>query len=269
MRKSLLVVFLCTYCVSAFSQTTNNTSIVKKKKNKRTYYFSWGYNSEAYTKSNIYVNQPSLGNDYKMVQVNARDHQGWNDGIFNKALTIPQYNYRLGCILNEEKGWGIELNFDHTKYLIQEPQNVRIKGSLSGEPVDSTINFQENNGFYYYLNNGANFFLINIVKHWHWMKDKSGHIKVDVLAKAGIGPVVPHVEDEFFGHPNDPHFQIGGWNTGVEGTIKLIFYDRVFLEFCNKADYARYSGLKIYEGKVHQAFGTYEMILNLGVMLRR
>jgi hypothetical protein len=32
----------------------------------------------------------------------------------------------------------------------------------------------------------------------------------------------------------------------------------------NKVDYARYSGLKIYKGTASQAFGTYELILNLG-----
>jgi hypothetical protein len=31
-------------------------------------------------------------------------------------------------------------------------------------------------------------------------------------------------------------------------------------------DYARYSGLKIYDGTAKQAFGTYEMILSLGVV---
>lgn len=238
-----------------------------KQYKKEKYYFSWGYNSESYTKSDIHVSQPSLHNDYTLVQVQGRDHEGWNDGIFNKQLSIPQYNYRLGYFFNEAKGWAFEINFDHTKFLVQELQNVHLKGTLSGEKADTMINFSAANGFYYYLNNGANFLLFNIVKRWHWTQNHSGTIKVDVLAKAGIGPVVPHVENSFFGKENSPHFQVGGWNTGVEGTVKVTFYNTMFLEFCNKVDYARYSHLSIYEGTVHQAFGTYEMILNLGVVL--
>ncbi|MEI9935306.1 MAG: hypothetical protein WDM71_10780 [Ferruginibacter sp.] len=117
-----------------------------------------------------------------------------------------------------------------------------------------------------------------MVKRWHWLADKSGNIKVDLLGKAGIGPVIPHVENGFFlndttglkQQKNDPHFQLGGWNVGVEAALRVTFFKYVYLEYCNKLDYARYSNLKIYdippgEGTAKQAFGTYEEILNLGV----
>jgi hypothetical protein len=58
---------------------------------------------------------------------------------------------------------------------------------------------------------------------------------------------------------------VGGWNIGAEGDIRATFLHYVFLEYGNKLDYARYSGLKIYEGNAKQAFGTYEMILSLGL----
>src|SRR6187402_1848034 len=65
-------------------------------------YFSWGYNTEWYTKSNVHISQPSLGNDYTFKSIKGHDHRGWDEGLFQKALTIPQYNYRLGFVLNEE-----------------------------------------------------------------------------------------------------------------------------------------------------------------------
>lgn len=235
------------------------------KKQKHSFYFSWGYNTESYTRSNVHIKQGELGNDYTMNKVKAHDNPGWRDGIFNKALTIPQYNYRIGYMLNEEKGIGIELNFDHTKYIITEPQHVHITGTLNNEHADTTVFFDESNGFYYYLNNGANFFLINFVKKWKFISDSRERIRVDALGKAGIGPVVPHVQNSLFGQANDPHFQLGGWNVGVEACIRVTFYRYVYLEYSNKLDYARYSGLKIYKGKARQAFGTYENILSLGI----
>jgi hypothetical protein len=121
---------------------------------------------------------------------------------------------------------------------------------------------------YYFLNNGANFLLFNIVKRWHLIANKQGSVKIDGLAKFGVGPVIPHVQDKFFNQPpNDPHFQLGGWNTGIEAALRVTFFKYVYLEYTNKIDYARYSGLKIYEGTAKQAFGTYEMILNLGISL--
>lgn len=237
-------------------------------------YFSWGYNTEWYTHSNIRINQPELGNYYLFNHVKAHDHKGWDEGLFSKALTIPQYNYRLGYIFNQKKGLGFEINFDHTKYIFAD-QNVRITGKFNNgsKPVDSTIAFNAANGYWYYLNNGANFLLFNIVKRWHLEQVAKGRIRIDALAKAGIGPVIPHVENSF-GYDqqgnqekNNPNFQFGGWNTGIEGCIRATFFNYVYLEYSNKMDYARYSHLHIYKGKAKQAFGTYEMVLSLGITL--
>lgn len=240
----------------------------KKKERKGEFYFSWGYNKEWYTNSNIHIKQPSLGNDFTFENVRAHDHPGWNDGLFTKALSIPQYNYRIGYIFDKKNGWGFEINFDHTKYIFGE-QDVHIKGTVDGKPFNGVVPFNEHNGdsaSHYYLNNGANFLLFNLVKRWHLTASKNKNVQVDVYAKGGIGPVIPHVQNKFFTQPeNTPHFQLGGVNTGVEGTIKATFFKYVFLEYCNKIDYARYWGLRSYQGTASQGFGTYEMILNLGL----
>lgn len=234
-----------------------------KKERKKEFYFSWGYNKEWYTKSTVSVKQASLGNDYQFVNIKAHDHPGWDEGLFNRAFTIPQYNYRFGLFINKEKGLAVEINFDHTKYIFAD-QQVRVKGLLNKRYVDTLVNFNRENGYYYYLNNGANFLLFNIVKRWHWFAAKNEKVKIDLLGKAGIGPVIPHVENSFFDQKNKPGFQFGGWNIGAEAAIRTTFFNYVYLEYCNKIDYARYSNLKVFEGRAKQSFGTYEMILNLG-----
>ncbi|MEN9685823.1 MAG: hypothetical protein RLZZ28_1609 [Bacteroidota bacterium] len=244
-----------------------SSSQEKTKERKGEFYFSWGYNKEWYTNSHVKISQPSLNNQYTLNNVISHDHPGWDEGLLSIPLSIPQYNYRLGYFFNREKGLALEINFDHTKHLIQDGQDVKLTGTLNGRQVDSTIRFSEANGFYYYLNNGANFLLFNLVKRWNWNKSKSGKFKLDALAKAGIGPVIPHVQNSFFGKANDPGFQIGGWNMGVEAGLRATFYKSVFLEFTNKLDYARYSNLQIYQGTARQAFGTYELILSLGFTL--
>lgn len=238
----------------------------KKKKFIKEVYASWGYNAEWYTHSTVHVSQSGLGNSYNFEHVKAHDHLGWNDGLFSEALSIPQYNYRLGFLLDDEKGWGFEINFDHTKYIISD-QNVRVKGVMNNQPVNMNVAFNANNGFYYFLNNGANFLLFNVTKKWHLLKTRDEKVKVDFLGKFGVGPVIPHTDNELFGEKNHEGFQMGGWNTGAEGSLRATFFRWVYLEYSNKLDYARYSGLNIYEGKAHQAFGTYEMILSLGVII--
>ncbi len=258
---SVTLVLIQLFTFSAQAQTAT-----KKKPRTKEFYFSWGYNTEYYTHSIIHVNQPSLGNNYSFVDIKGHDHEGWNEGLFHLALSIPQYNYRFGLILNKEKDFGVEINFDHTKFIFAD-QGAHIIGTLHGRAVDSIVQFNQANGFYYYLNNGANFLLFNLVKRWHWYAAKNQNLKVDFLGKAGIGPVIPHVQNEFFDSANNPHFQLGGWNVGVEGAIRATFFKYVYLEYCNKIDYARYSNLKIdkADGTASQAFGTYEFILNLGI----
>lgn len=236
----------------------------KKTTRKKEFYFSWGYNKEWYTNSTVKISQPSLGNKYDFVSIKGHDHPGWDEGLFTKALSIPQYNYRIGLIIDKKKGLGVEINFDHTKFIFAE-QQARIKGTINNRAVDSSVNFSAANGYFYYLNNGANFLLFNIVKRWNWANNKKGTIKVDLLGKAGLGPVIPHVENSLNGKLNNPDFQFGGWNIGVEAALRATFFQYVYLEYANKLDYARYSNLDIYQGKAKHAFGTYEMIVNLGV----
>jgi hypothetical protein len=259
-RAVVAVVLVYGFVGKVTAQTT------KKKERKGEWYLSWGYNDETYTRSNVSVNQPSLGNNYKFENIRGHDHPGWDNGIFNKPLSVPQYNYRLGFIFNEQTGWGFEINFDHTKFIFSD-QNAHVVGKLNYKNVDTTIAFNAANGFYYFLNNGANFLLFNLTKRWHVVATKNGNLKLDFSGKVGLGPVIPHVQNQLFGQQNNPHFQLGGWNMGAEAALRSTFYKYVYLEFANKVDYARYSGLKVYEGTARQAFGTYEWILSLGVDL--
>ena len=136
----MLLLFI-TNCPAAIAQQAK-----KHKSRFGSIYFSWGYNQEWYTQSTVHISQGALGNNYDLIHVNGRDHLGWDDGVFNKQLTIPQYNYRLGYYFNKKQDLAIEANFDHTKYLIRDMQEVHIKGTLHGRAVDSNFMFSQENG---------------------------------------------------------------------------------------------------------------------------
>lgn len=103
------------------------TSAQKKdRERKGEFYFSWGYNKEWYSRSDVKINQPSLDNQYTLHQVKSHDNPGWDKGIFNIPLSIPQYSYRLGYFFNKKKGLAFEINFDHTKHIIEDGQTIRI-----------------------------------------------------------------------------------------------------------------------------------------------
>lgn len=243
----------------------------QKLERKGEFYFSWGYNKEWYTPTNVSISQPNLGNNFTFKNTKLVDHPGWDEGLFTLALSIPQYNYRIGYFIDKEKDLAIEINFDHTKALFKNDQTVHMLGTYNNKPIDSSFVFSKtgsgNSRNYYYLNNGANFLLFNIVKRKRFTNVYTKNWDVDGLAKVGIGPVIPHVENSIFGQKNEQGFQFGGWNTGVEYALRSTFKKHLFLEFAGKLDYAYYYNLKVNQGTAKQGFGTLEFILNLGYTL--
>jgi hypothetical protein len=151
--KAAKIILLLAACITGLAPVFTSAQKGNSKR-KGEFYFSWGYNTEWFTNSNVHLSQPELGNNYSFLNIKGHDHRGWDEGLFTKAISIPQYNYRLGYIFNEEKGLGIEINFDHTKFIFSD-QTARIKGNLNKTAVDTTIAFNAENGFFYYLNNAG------------------------------------------------------------------------------------------------------------------
>lgn len=227
-------------------------------------YLSWGYNKEWYLPSNIHIYQPKLGNDYTLYNTLASDHPGWNEGLFNRALTIPQYNYRLGYFFKDN--WAIEANFDHTKFVVADNQLLHAKGMMNGVPVDTFIN--NRSGFMkYQLNNGANFLLINLVHRKHLTSFNKSWFDAALLVKGGAGIVIPHVQNVIDGHANKKGFQFGGFDMGFEAGIRATFFKYAYLEFTDKILAAQYYNLRLYEGRAKQFIATDEMILSIGASI--
>ena len=263
----ILIVLLFSNALAASAQTETPPAKKKKIVGNGEFYLSWGYNHEWYTKSDIHISQPDMNNDYKFDDLRAKDHIGWDKQLLKKDITIPQYNYRIGYFFNEAQTWGLEINFDHTKYVVIPDREVRIKGTYEGRQVDSLVKTGETT-FKWQLNNGANFLELNLVRKLPLIDAFKSRFQFVCLLKAGAGPVIPHVENTVFGKNNRPGFQFGGWNVDADVSFRATFFKHVFLEYANKVVYARYSQLQIYNGLAKQAFGCYEMFLCVGASFR-
>ncbi len=228
-------------------------------------YFAWGYNKEWYSTSTIKVSQPSQGSNYEFKNVAGNDRIGW-DKLFQHELTIPQYNYRFGFFLKKHPSWGFELNFDHTKYQMTPGQSAHVVGTVNNVAIDSNIVITDHN-MLWKLNNGANFFLFNVMKRFYITGTKGGLLKLYNIYKVGIGPLIPHTENTLFGHDNNAGFQFGGFNAGLEAAYRLEIGKYLYIDLAQKVDYAYYYGLHVYEGTAKQSFSTYEVIGTLGIMI--
>jgi hypothetical protein len=227
----------------------------------REFYVSWGYNGDSYSKQDIHFSQPSLGNDFTLLGVQAHDSKAWTD-LFDHALTVPQYNIRAGYFWNEK--WGLELAMDHIKWIVTQDQTVRMKGTLNGASVDHDAVLSED-VLKYQLNNGANPVFINLVRRYRLAGEhrKTGYFTF--LAKAGGGFAVPHTENTLFGVNNDAGFQFfHGWTLDAVAAARVHMYKGLYFEFEEKFVYAHYFGVNIDRGEASHTVKAAEFAFHFG-----
>ncbi len=231
----------------------------------REFFISWGYNGDWYAKSDMHFSQPSLGNDFTLSGVRARDSKPWTQ-IFGHGLFVPQYNMRVGFFLNER--WGFEMALDHMKWIVRQDQTVPIKGTLNGAPVDAQIALTPS-VIRYQLNNGANPVFFNVIRR---VKLAGGYGRpgyVALLAKAGGGFVWPHTENTLFGQDNAKGFQAFiGWDVDAGVALRANVFRGLYVEAEEKFVYARYSGVKVNQGTAKHSLKANEFAIHFGWAFR-
>ena len=231
----------------------------------REFFVSWGYNGDSYTTSDLHITQPSLGNDFTLADVRARDSKPWTH-IFGHAPTVPQYNVRFGMFFNER--WGVEVAHDHIKWIVRQDQEVRMTGMLNGAQVDNQVTLTPD-VIRYQLNNGANPLFVNVLRRIRLRGEPRRAGYVAFLAKAGAGFANPHTENTLFGQPNEKGFQFfKGWNVDAAAAVRMNVLKRFYLEFEDKILYARDFGLKVDRGTARQSVKANEFSIHFGLAFR-
>ena len=134
--------------------------------NETGFYFSWGYNKDYFSKSDIrFKNNGSDNYDFKILNCKAVDRPGFKS-IFNTDISIPQYVYRLGYYFKKKSQFGIELNFDHSKYIVYDNQTLRVTGQIRGRAIDKDT-LVTNEFVHLEHTNGANFLMANMLYSVH------------------------------------------------------------------------------------------------------
>jgi hypothetical protein len=278
LHANIFLFLLLIFSVRGFAQQTAQDGYNDSQNGKRDHkniYFSWGYGKFWYPKTDIHikqnstdVNQNSTSSEYTLHKVMAHDRLGI-EKLYNVPLTVPQFCVRVGFFFNETQDLGVELTYDHAKFITSGDQYVRMTGATNGVAFDSTTYLYTDTSmgpkpFVFKLNNGANFFEFNLVKKFHLYKNRK--IDFSYIVKCGAGWNTPHVENTVFGEKNVPHFQaIGGWNVGAESALRCVFFNHTYLEFGQKGVYASYYKLRIANGLANLHFAAYEVVLSLGV----
>jgi hypothetical protein len=211
-----------------------------KKQKSGSFYFAAGGHRIFFTPSTIRVlksSEPSF--DFTLEKV-----KGSDDGSlkFNEA---PQYSYCVGYYF-ERKKFGIEYQFDHIKYFVQQNQAVHLAGSIGTKQFDQDTMI---NPAFFQLehSDGGNYAMLNLVK-WMTLAADNHKIVPELMFKAGAGLVIPKTNSTIFGNHRDDRYHISGYVLGMESGLRLRILNYLFVSCSLKGAFANYSHFLISDG---------------------
>lgn len=139
----MITILLVCFSIQGQSQDVQTNAVSETKpvlKRKGSFFFSWGYNRAAYSKSDMHF----WGNGYDFVLSDVAATDAPTKDLFTyikpNAFTVPQYNYRLGYYLTDKVF--VSLGSDHMKYVI-EKQASRLSGKISSGDNQGNYNHTE------------------------------------------------------------------------------------------------------------------------------
>jgi hypothetical protein len=265
--------FALTLMGSAHLSCAQDTVYHKAKK--RQWYASWGYTRAAYSKSTIHLKNTSHRynevtgryDDYDFILYRAKAHDRPD---FDKLkdvvnITIPQFVCRLGYSFNEKTG--VEINYDHTKYVVNDYQNVRIRGRINDDWVNNDTVLNPASFLHFEHTDGANFWMVNLVSRYT-LTEPNKNLRVSWVFKRGAGFVLPRTDVTLFGQRLNNDWKIAGWIAGVETGLRVEFLRHGFFEFVSKGVYADYVNAFVLgkgNGKASHHFWAGQLTATIGI----
>jgi hypothetical protein len=253
----------------AFSQTDS-----LKKKRHHQWYATWGYTKAYYSKSTIHFKNTDMkynpvrgkpdNYDFTIYNATAHDRPDYDKIKDVINMTIPQFVMRLGYMFNNK--WGVEINYDHAKYVVDDYQKVHIKGQIDGVPMNKDTIMEPSHFLHFEHTDGANFWMANLVRKWEVYKPSKKFI-ASVVLKPGAGVVYPRTDVTIFGQELNNAWHVAGWIVGVESGLRIEFLKRGIFEFVGKgcyADYMRCFILGSGNGNANHHFLVAQMTASLG-----
>ena len=261
--KLVTVVLVSGACSAAIAQEAPKPG----KKHGGTFYFAWGYNKDWFTRSNLHF-EDHVTDDYDFIVHDAAAHDNPSvNKVFESDPSVPQYNYRFGYYFNDSHNLGVEINFDHAKYIVTHDQRVHVTGTIRGTPVDADTLIREEFLLFEHTN-GANFLMVNLLKRQELVTSTNGKQGLAVIAKVGAGIVIPKTDVTLFGERRDNVFHVAGYITGIEAAIRWHFLKSFFLEPAVKGVYANYLNvLTVGSARANHHFFASEVIVTGGFQL--
>ncbi|WP_245859681.1 hypothetical protein [Spirosoma aerolatum] len=252
--KALLsgIVFCC-WLQPVLAQTLPPQRTVKLGKMRGSLYFTWGYNRESYSRSTIHFRNTTTDNyDFTFIKASAHDRADMKDFYRLDNLTVPQYDMNLGYFFNDRHDLGIELSWDHLKYIVTDNQVIHVQGQIRGHQIDKdtlvTPDF-----VHLQHTNGNNYLMLNLVKrHKLW---QTKHLQLSAIGKVGGGALISYTISTILGNQQEGPFHFHGVVAAMSGGLKLDIFRYFFLQTDVQGAWADYTNTRL--GADQQGLATH------------
>ncbi|MGB0403631.1 MAG: hypothetical protein ACPGEG_05990 [Salibacteraceae bacterium] len=248
-----------------FSITTEDVA------RKGRFFFYWGYNRSAYTKSDFHIE--GEGYDFTVKDMKATDKPSaltFNNYVEN--ISIPQYVYRLGYFINDRVS--LSVGIDHLKYYMVPDQTAVVDGYVkpeasakyAGEWNDEEV-YVPWNWVWVHHSDGLNYTSVELEYNLPvWISAKK-NFYVDVLGNVGGGLVIPKSYVRVFGEGVDNKFHIAGGGMNLKLGTRFTFWKNFYFEAALKSGYVWMPNILVdgtSTAKANQHFGWTEFFGAVG-----
>ena len=234
MKKVLLISILLIVTVPVMGQR-------KKSKPKNSYArgtlnFYWGYNREAYTRSDLQLIGSGYDFTINKIQANDRPEPFSSTYINPKKITVPQFNIRIGY--NFWNNWNLSLGYDHMKYILSNGQQTSIngyiapgiddlwEGEMNGQPV--TINDKH---FHYENSDGLNYIRLQLSRVDQWYRTRrNGWFAFNTLMGVSAGMILSYNDLNFGGEFTRRTISASGYGVSGHIGLRFEFWRHLFLQ---------------------------------------
>lgn len=230
--------------------------------NKR-FYASWGYSRGWFSPSDLYFKGTLNDKNYELKVHKAKAHDRPDFNHILPQITIPQFNARFGYVFNKIKGFAIELNYDHAKYVVTDYQTADVTGYYGERQYDGNTVLAPDTFLHFEHTNGANYWMLNFVYCRTIIAKRN--MSFCALFKAGEGILIPKTDVTLFGQRFDNKFHVAGNITAAEVGLRLNIRKTLYIEPAFKYAFCNYSKvLTVGDGTAHHKFRTAQIIFSVG-----
>lgn len=236
MKKIITVLVCCFFVQAGFAQNEPDYANTRKGQ----MYILWGWNREAYTKSNLTLKGADYDLELKKVKAHDRPTKiGAKDYLRIDRLTIPQTNFRIGYFIR--KDLAITFGFDHMKYVMDNNQTVFMKGKVeragsykgeyNGEKkiTEDFLTFEHTDGL--------NYINVELEKYFSVYHSANGKVVVNALLGVGAGMLMPRTNVHLLNYEISDRFHISGFGLNVKAGMQAIFLKHLIVKLENKNGY--------------------------------